>query len=313
MEDSRSSQYPPPYSASGGPSRPLTSPGPPSVEKGRDIGKEFTPVSAYRDDRNARPAPSSSWQSQNNGIRVAEVEPKRMVPTPIQPPKPPVRQFPVPSVPAPPPVNSALSMPPPPLPWQQQQQQQQQQSFRPTPAEPKKQQVAPKRPKPPTRQLPAEIAAIMDKGDGQTSEPKQDGEQWIKELRKSTSSKPTTFKPASGGYPSGKGSNSSDFRQVRDGWARSDSKPPPGKTTGYKKKPLPPPPPPLPQEPDLYVNLDDIDGDDNGCSDDDDSEPPPPYVPRPGGLHPQWAPQIKTPVNIEALGRPTSGIYKYAC
>lgn len=291
VEESRPS-FPPPYSASASPARQYSSPpAPPSVEKGRDIGTEFNPTS-YRDDRNTKSTPSRGMEEQ-----------RRLVPTPVEPPKPPVRQFPTAST-ATPPSNSALSMPPPALPWQIQQQR--------MPAEVKKPLPAPARPKPPVRQFPAEIAAIMDKGVSKSAEPKRDGEQWIKELRKSTTSKPTT-KPANGGYPGSTGpSSSSDFKQVRDGWARSGSKPPPSvgssaKTTDIKKKPLPPPPPPLPPEPSsVYVNIDDIEDDDVDSSSDEDSPQPPPYVPRPGRkLH--WAPDIKTPVNFEALGRQMNG------
>ena len=288
LEEPRSS-FPPPYSASANP----VPPAPPFVEKGRDIGKEFNPMS-YRDDRNALSTPS----------RV--VEERRQVPTPVEPPKPPVRQHPAASA-ATPPINSALSMPPPALPWQIQQQR--------VPAEVKKPQQAPVRPKPPVRQFPAEIAAIMDKGASKSAEPKRDGEQWIKELRKSTTSKPT-IKTANRGYPGAvESTSSSDFRQVRDGWAKSASKPPPSmgssaKATDIKKKPPPPPPPPLPPEPSsVYVNLDDIEDDDVDSSSDEDSPQPPPYVPRPGRiLH--WAPDIKTPVNFEALGRQMNGKQK---
>ena len=278
------SSFPPPYSASASP----VPPAPPFIEKGRDIGTEFNPMS-HRDDRNAVSTPS----------RVME-EQRRQVPTPVEPPKPPVRQYPAASA-ATPPINSALSMPPPALPWQLQQQR--------VPAEVKKPLQAPARPKPPVRQFPAEIAAIMDKGASRSAEPKRDGEQWIKELRKSTTSKSTT-KPANGGYPGA--IESSDFKQVRDGWARSASKPPPsvGSSTKTTKKPLPPPPPPLPPEPSsVYVNIDDIEDDDVDSSSDEDSPQPPPYVPRPGRiLH--WAPDIKTPVNFELLGRQMNGKQK---
>ena len=318
-----SAAQPPPYSAGPGRQPYSDPPVPPSFEKKQDLGPEFTPASYNR------PGPPS-WQQQHpNEItprRVPE-EPKR----PAYPPRPPARQASPtaaglerreqPKSLESPPIAAVRKTPA--ASWQQ-----------PVPVNvgpPKvpedvtRKQQQPLKPKPPVRGYPgattpaAGAASSGGRGDTRSkSAVPESGDQWIKAIRKSTNTKPTTWGTnATSPIKEDKvDSGQMEFKRARErlinamGTSTSSSSPQKQRSTASPvqirqepKKPAPPPPPEE-HEPTLYVNIDDIENEDDSSSDDDNpAQQPPPYRGPTAG-----APRTMTPVSMESLGRHMGGM-----